>query len=179
MTNTNSFPCAFSCCFLATYQVWGQFLGEVIAGKDGDLLFIATKEGGWVSYQTTALGCLATEHILTSSPWGSPADSSWRVHPHHQSSFPWIFLPSELWPSWSPPVHVTITLRMGEWVLLQRAGMKPVLKTGLAQPASAGPQTHSKSTEINSCVSIKDLPHTKWTRHWKIPESWSFIGDRA
>lgn len=135
------------------YQVYGQFLGEVITGKDGDLLSITIKEGGRVSYKTMALEHLAAEHILTSSPWGSPADSSWRVHPHHQSIFPWIYLPSELWPNWSPPVHGTITLRLGEWVLPRRAGMKPVLETGLALPASTRPQTHSKSTEMNSCVS--------------------------
>lgn len=50
------------------YQVCGQFLGEVITGKDGDLLFITIKEGGRVSYKTTALEHLAAEHILTSSP---------------------------------------------------------------------------------------------------------------
>lgn len=174
------FPSAFSC-FLATYEEWGQFLQEVITGKDGDLLFIVIKEGCQESYKSIALGCLATEHTLTPIPLNQSfwRQLFWGYIPRSKQSHMELSTDLARKTSWSTPVHVTVTLRPGELVLSRKAMIKLILGTGLALHGTTVPRKRNKTMEMKLCVSIKDPPHTKLTWHWKITESRSSVIDKA
>lgn len=115
------------------------------------------------------------QSLSTSPSEGNPL----RLHSHDQRSVTWSYLQWAGNRSWSTPVHVTIKLGPVELVLPRRAMIKLILEIGLALHGAAAPRRPNKSVATNSCFSIKDLPHTKLTCHWKITESWSFIIDKA
>lgn len=125
-------------------------------------------------YQERLPGVLQQYSTAVSSYWTSPAESN--SSDDEAVSHGAIYHVRE---EHNIPAHVTITRHPGELVLPTKTMVKPILQTRLALQGTSVPQKCNKSIERDSCVSIKDLHHTKITCHWKITESWSFIIGKA
>lgn len=160
------------------YQVWRPFLGEVITGKDRIFSLLLSRKA-LRCLMSMALGCPDTEHILTSVPlnqsWMHRGTFTWSKHSHVELCTHQVSLEHVL--KHSCPCHCHTSPR---WAgLTKKAMITLILETGLALHGTVVPWKPNKSMAMNSCVSIKDYPHTKSTCHQKITESWSFITVKA